>query len=60
MCTLGDLDRLKLDYKSVQTIPARQADPPVIDGFTADQRFFLAFARTRGLATPAPKKCVDF
>ncbi len=46
--SIGDLGGVKIAYaayhKSLEGKPA----PPVIDGFTADQRFFLAFAQSRG------------
>jgi putative endopeptidase len=42
---LGDLGGLKLAYKAYQR-SLKGKPGPVLDGFTADQRFFLAFART--------------
>jgi putative endopeptidase len=42
---LGDLAGLKLAYKAYKRSLQGQPESPVIDGFTADQRFFLAFAR---------------
>ena len=40
---LGDLAGLNLAYKAYKHSLRGKAEPPVIDGFTADQRFFLAF-----------------
>lgn len=45
---LGDLGGLKLAYKAWQRSLRGKPAPPVIDGFTADQRFFLSFARVWG------------
>jgi putative endopeptidase len=42
---LGDLAGLKLAYNAYQRSLRGKPEPPVIDGFTAGQRFFLAFAR---------------
>jgi putative endopeptidase len=42
---LGDLGGLTLAYKAYQRSLRGKPAPPAIDGFTADQRFFLAFAR---------------
>ena len=42
---LGDLGGLKLAYRAYKRSLKGKPEPPVIDGFTADQRFFLAFAR---------------
>jgi putative endopeptidase len=41
---LGDLGGLRLAYLAYKR-SLKGKDGPVIDGFTADQRFFLAFAR---------------
>jgi endothelin-converting enzyme/putative endopeptidase len=45
---MGDLNGLKLAYAAYHRSLEGKPDPPVIDGFTADQRFFLAFARSWG------------
>lgn len=42
---LGDLGGLTLAYRAWKRTLQGKQEPPVIDGFTADQRFFLAFAR---------------
>ncbi len=42
---LGDLGGLTLAYRAYKRSLKGKPAPPVIDGFTADQRFFLAFAR---------------
>ena len=44
---LGDLGGLGLAYRAYKR-SLKGKDGPVIDGFTADQRFFLAFARAFG------------
>jgi len=41
---MGDLGGLTLAYKAYHRA-LNGKEPPVIDGFTGDQRFFLAFAR---------------
>jgi predicted metalloendopeptidase len=41
---MGDLNGLKLAYKAYHRSLAEK-EAPVIDGFTGDQRFFLAYAR---------------
>lgn len=45
---LGDLGGLKTAYLAYRRSFAGRPEPPTIDGFTADQRFFIAFARTWG------------
>ncbi len=42
---MGDLGGLTLAYKAYQRSLRGKPAPPVLDGYTADQRFFLAFAR---------------
>jgi len=42
---IGDLGGLTLAYRAYKRSLKGKPAPPVIDGFTADQRFFLAFAR---------------
>ena len=46
---LGDLAGLNLAYNAYKHSLRGKPEPPVIDGFTADQRFFLAFARSFAL-----------
>ncbi|WP_174279364.1 M13 family metallopeptidase [Sphingomonas bacterium] len=41
---LADLGGLETAYDAYRRYVARHGEPPVIDGFTGDQRFFLAFA----------------
>jgi putative endopeptidase len=43
---LGDLGGLTLSYRAWKRSLKGKPEPPVIDGFTAEQRFFLSFART--------------
>lgn len=43
---LGDLGGLTLAYRAYKRSLHGKPEPPAIDGFTADQRFFLAFARS--------------
>jgi predicted metalloendopeptidase len=42
---LGDLGGLTLAYRAYRRSLRGKPEPPEIDGFTADQRFFLAYAR---------------
>jgi predicted metalloendopeptidase len=42
---IGDLVGLKLSYRAWKKSLAGKPAPPVIDGFTAEQRFFLGFGR---------------
>ena len=42
---LADLGGLETAYAAYRRYVARHGEPPVIDGFTGDQRFFLAFAQ---------------
>jgi predicted metalloendopeptidase len=42
---MGDLGGLTIAYKAWRKTLEGKPEPPVVDGFTADQRFFLAFAR---------------
>ncbi|MBV9932087.1 MAG: M13 family metallopeptidase [Alphaproteobacteria bacterium] len=43
---LGDLGGLEAAYAAYRRYVARHGEPPVIDGFTGDQRFFLAYAHS--------------
>ena len=49
---LGDLSGLKIAYQAYRRSLAGKSEPPAIDGFTADQRFFIAFARIVGNTVP--------
>ena len=42
---LADLGGLEAAYAAYRRYVARNGEPPVIDGFTGDQRFFLAYAQ---------------
>ena len=42
---IADLGGLKLAYRALQTKLARERRPPPRNGFTAEQRFFLAWAQ---------------
>jgi putative endopeptidase len=42
---LADLGGLETAYSAYRRYVARHGEPPVIDGFTGDQRFFIAFAQ---------------
>jgi putative endopeptidase len=47
---MGDLNGLKVAYRAYhRSLKGKEA--PVIDGFTGDQRFFLAYARVWGTQT---------
>jgi endothelin-converting enzyme/putative endopeptidase len=41
---LGDLGGIEAAYQAYRRYVAQHGEPPVIDGFTGDQRFFLAYA----------------
>jgi predicted metalloendopeptidase len=45
---LGDLGGVTIAYKAYKQSLAGKPEPPVLDGFTADQRFFISFARVWG------------
>jgi hypothetical protein len=58
---LGDLGGLEAAYAAYRRYVARHGEPPVIDGYTGDQRFFIAYAqswqgkaREGALEVPAP------
>ena len=42
---LADLGGLETAYAAYRRYVARHGEPPVIDGFTGDQRFFIAYAQ---------------
>ncbi|WP_298020484.1 M13 family metallopeptidase [uncultured Parasphingopyxis sp.] len=47
---IGDLGGLEMAYGAYRRYVAEHGEPPVIDGLTGDQRFFLAWAQVwRGL-----------
>jgi endothelin-converting enzyme/putative endopeptidase len=41
---LADLGGLEAAYRAYRRYVARHGEPPVIDGYTGDQRFFIAYA----------------
>jgi len=43
---LGDLGGLEAAYAAWRRYVAQHGEPPVIDGFTGDQRFFIAYAQS--------------
>ena len=43
---LGDLGGLEAAYAAYRRYVARHGEPPVVDGLTGDQRFFLAYAHS--------------
>jgi endothelin-converting enzyme/putative endopeptidase len=45
---LGDLGGISVAYKAYRKSLAGKPEPPVMDGYTADQRFFIAYARVWG------------
>jgi predicted metalloendopeptidase len=45
---LGDLGGVAIAYKAYKRTLRGKAEAPSLDGYTADQRFFLAFARVWG------------
>jgi putative endopeptidase len=42
---LGDLSGIEAAYAAYQKYVAKHGEPPVIDGLTGDQRFFIAYAQ---------------
>lgn len=42
---IGDLGGLQMAYTAYQIFKQKNGEPPVIDGLTGDQRFFLAFGQ---------------
>jgi endothelin-converting enzyme/putative endopeptidase len=42
---IGDLGGLEMAYAAYRRHVAQHGEPPVVDGITGDQRFFLAFAQ---------------
>jgi endothelin-converting enzyme/putative endopeptidase len=40
---LGDLGGLEVAYAAYRRYVAKHGEPPVIDGLTGDQRFFIAY-----------------
>ena len=42
---LADLGGLEAAYNAYRRYVARHGEPPVIDGYTGDQRFFIAYAQ---------------
>jgi endothelin-converting enzyme/putative endopeptidase len=42
---LADLGGLETAYAAYRRYVARHGEPPVLDGFTGDQRFFIAYAQ---------------
>jgi len=43
---IGDLGGLEIAYAAYRRHVAQHGEPPVVNGLTGDQRFFLAFAQT--------------
>ena len=50
---MGDLGGVMIAYKAYKRSLAGKPAPVAMDGYTADQRFFIAFARIQGTATRA-------
>jgi putative endopeptidase len=42
---IGDLSGVEAAYAAYKKYTAKHGEPPVIDGLTADQRFFIAYAQ---------------
>jgi len=42
---IGDLGGIQMAYAAYQRYKAKHGEPPVIDGYTGDQRFFLSFGQ---------------
>ena len=45
---LGDLNGIRVAYAAYHHSLAGKPEPPPLDGYTSDQRFFIAFARVWG------------
>ena len=43
---IGDLGGLEMAYAAYRRYVAQHGEPPVVDGFTGDQRFFLAYGQS--------------
>ena len=43
---IGDLGGVEMAYGAYRRYVAEHGEPPVIDGYTGDQRFFLAYAQS--------------
>jgi endothelin-converting enzyme/putative endopeptidase len=43
---IGDLGGLEMAYAAYRRHVAQHGEPPVVDGFTGDQRFFLAYGQS--------------
>jgi putative endopeptidase len=43
---IGDLGGLEIAYAAYRRHVAQHGEPPLVDGLTGDQRFFIAFAQT--------------
>ena len=42
---IGDLSGIEAAYAAYKKYTAKHGEPPVIDGLTGDQRFFIAYAQ---------------
>jgi endothelin-converting enzyme/putative endopeptidase len=42
---IGDLGGLEMAYAAYRRYVSQHGEPPVVDGFTGDQRFFIAFGQ---------------
>lgn len=42
---IGDLGGIQMAYAAYQRYKAKHGEPPTIDGYTGDQRFFLSFGQ---------------
>jgi putative endopeptidase len=56
---LGDVGGISVACKAYRDSLAGKPEPPVIDGFTADQRFFIAFARVHGIRARARNRAEE-
>ena len=43
---IGDLGGLEMAYAAYRRYVSQHGEPPVVDGFTGDQRFFLAYGQS--------------
>ena len=56
---IGDLGGLEMAYAAYRRHVAQHGEPPVIDGLTGDQRFFLAFAQAWRSNSPRRTRCAS-
>ena len=56
---IGDLGGLEMAYAAYRRYVAQHGEPPVIDGLTGDQRFFLAYGQSVALEAARRMRCAN-